>query len=353
MQGEGGVRPLTPAFAAAINEACAKTGALLHRRRSAERPRPHGPSVLLPGARAEAASRLGRQGARRRRADRRGARQRGGGRTRSSFGDHGSTYGGNLLACRAALCVLDELIDGGAARARRARRARTSSSGCARWPRSTAIVKEVRGAGLMWGLELDARRGAGRAGRPRARRHRQPDGGHRRPAAAAARHHRSRGRRGARPPGCGARRRGSCRMTPRRGRLTLRTAEPSRRHEHSRAHRRRISRKGTCCRGRSASSTVHANRFVVATRGQKIVGCAELAPLSPHGGRGAVARRRSARERGSGVGDDDRRRAAAARPARRLRDAVRVHARARATSSTWASRSCRTSGCRRRSTPTA
>ena len=29
MQGEGGVRPLTPAFADAINQACAKTGALL------------------------------------------------------------------------------------------------------------------------------------------------------------------------------------------------------------------------------------------------------------------------------------------------------------------------------------
>ena len=29
IQGEGGVRPLTPAFAAAINEACAQTGALL------------------------------------------------------------------------------------------------------------------------------------------------------------------------------------------------------------------------------------------------------------------------------------------------------------------------------------
>ena len=28
-------------------------------------------------------------------------------------GDHGSTYGGNLLACRAALVFLDELIDGG------------------------------------------------------------------------------------------------------------------------------------------------------------------------------------------------------------------------------------------------
>ena len=29
IQGEGGVRPLTPAFAAAISEACNKTGALL------------------------------------------------------------------------------------------------------------------------------------------------------------------------------------------------------------------------------------------------------------------------------------------------------------------------------------
>ena len=27
--------------------------------------------------------------------------------------------------------------------------------------------------------------------------------------------------------------------------------------------------------------TVHASRFVVATRGRKIVGCGELAPLSP------------------------------------------------------------------------
>ncbi len=29
----------------------------------------------------------------------------------ASFGDHGSTYGGNLLACRAALVFLEELID--------------------------------------------------------------------------------------------------------------------------------------------------------------------------------------------------------------------------------------------------
>jgi amino-acid N-acetyltransferase len=46
---------------------------------------------------------------------------------------------------------------------------------------------------------------------------------------------------------------------------------------------------------------VHAERFVVAVRGRRIVGCAELAPLSPH-----VAEVRSlavaARERQAGVG---------------------------------------------------
>ena len=57
---------------------------------------------------------------------------------------------------------------------------------------------------------------------------------------------------------------------------------------------------------------VHASRFVVATRGRRIVGCAELATLGPH-----VAEVRSlavdARERGKGVGtlivDELRRRA--------------------------------------------
>ena len=37
-------------------------------------------------------------------------------------GDHGSTYGGNLLACRAALVFLDELTGRRTARARRAHR---------------------------------------------------------------------------------------------------------------------------------------------------------------------------------------------------------------------------------------
>jgi amino-acid N-acetyltransferase len=58
--------------------------------------------------------------------------------------------------------------------------------------------------------------------------------------------------------------------------------------------------------------TVHADRFTIAVRGRKIVGCAELAPLSPQ-----VAEVRSlsvdAKERGNGVGamlvDDLRQRA--------------------------------------------
>ena len=48
-----------------------------------------------------------------------------------SFGDHGSTYGGNLLACRAALCFLDELVGGGLLGAHRTRRPalRTAAAG--------------------------------------------------------------------------------------------------------------------------------------------------------------------------------------------------------------------------------
>jgi acetylornithine/N-succinyldiaminopimelate aminotransferase len=70
-----------------------------------------------------------------------------------AFGDHGSTYGGNLLACRAALCFLDEL-DGGGLLAHVARVGdhleRALRTMAARHP----LIKEVRGAGLIWGLEL-------------------------------------------------------------------------------------------------------------------------------------------------------------------------------------------------------
>jgi len=71
-----------------------------------------------------------------------------------SFGDHGTTYGGNLLACRAALCVLGEIFDAGVGENvkrvgphfEKRLRAMASKHG--------TLVKEVRGSGLMWGLEL-------------------------------------------------------------------------------------------------------------------------------------------------------------------------------------------------------
>jgi len=69
-------------------------------------------------------------------------------------GDHGSTYGGNLLACRAALVFLHELTENGllnhVARvgAYLEQELRLMAS------RQTSITS-VRGAGLMWGLELD------------------------------------------------------------------------------------------------------------------------------------------------------------------------------------------------------
>jgi acetylornithine/succinyldiaminopimelate/putrescine aminotransferase len=69
------------------------------------------------------------------------------------FGDHGSTYGGNLLACRAALYFLDELEGGGlmerigrvGAHLERELRAMAGRH---------SMIKDVRGAGLIWGMEL-------------------------------------------------------------------------------------------------------------------------------------------------------------------------------------------------------
>jgi len=70
-----------------------------------------------------------------------------------AFGDHGTTYGGNLLACRAALCVLDELVGGGLL-AQIGRVGRHVEQRLKAMAAAHPIVKEVRGAGLIWGLEL-------------------------------------------------------------------------------------------------------------------------------------------------------------------------------------------------------
>jgi predicted acetylornithine/succinylornithine family transaminase len=151
IQGEGGVRPLTPAFAAAIADACARTGALLIADEiqcglgrtghpfyfAALGLKPHLVSVgkALGGGVPIGAALVSQEVA-----------------DAISFGDHGSTYGGNLLACRAGLCVVNELNGGLLEHVRRVGRhfEQRLRAVAARH----SIVKEVRGAGLMWGLEL-------------------------------------------------------------------------------------------------------------------------------------------------------------------------------------------------------
>ena len=152
IQGEGGIRPLTPGFAKAITAACEKTGALLIADEvqsgvgrtghpfyfSALGLTPHLVSVgkALGGGVPVGAALVSQQVA-----------------DTLSFGDHGSTYGGNLLACRAAICVLDELVDGGLL-AQVGRVGRHFEQRLKAIAAKHAFVKDVRGTGLMWGLEL-------------------------------------------------------------------------------------------------------------------------------------------------------------------------------------------------------
>jgi predicted acetylornithine/succinylornithine family transaminase len=153
LQGEGGFRPFSQPMADAIKEACARTGALLIADEIqcglGRTGRPFYSGVLglepdlmavgkalgagVPIAAALFSERVAKAAA---------------------FGDHGSTYGGNLLACRAALVFLEELID-------RDLISHVASVGAhlERGLRAIAarhaVVKEVRGAGLIWGLDLN------------------------------------------------------------------------------------------------------------------------------------------------------------------------------------------------------
>jgi predicted acetylornithine/succinylornithine family transaminase len=152
IQGEGGIRLLTPGFGAAIMEASRKTGALVIAdevqcglgrtgvafRSSAIGLTPHMMALgkALGGGVPIGAALISEDVAK-----------------AMSIGDHGSTYGGNLLACRAALCVLDELIDGGLM-PQIARLGRHIESRLKAIAAAHPIVKEVRGAGLIWGLDL-------------------------------------------------------------------------------------------------------------------------------------------------------------------------------------------------------
>jgi acetylornithine/succinyldiaminopimelate/putrescine aminotransferase len=70
-----------------------------------------------------------------------------------SAGDHGSTYGGNLLACRAALVFLDALTTGGLQAHVRDVGAQFAAGLC-QLAGKHPVVREVRGSGLMWGIDL-------------------------------------------------------------------------------------------------------------------------------------------------------------------------------------------------------
>jgi predicted acetylornithine/succinylornithine family transaminase len=152
VQGEGGVRPLTPAFASAITEACAASGALLiadEVQSGLGRTgslfyftelglKPHLVSVgkALGGGVPVGAALISDEVAK-----------------TISYGDHGSTYGGNLLACRAALWFLNELTEGGVLENVR-RVGRVFDERLHAMQSKHSLIKDVRGVGLIWGLEL-------------------------------------------------------------------------------------------------------------------------------------------------------------------------------------------------------
>ncbi len=69
-----------------------------------------------------------------------------------SPGDHGTTYGGNLLSCRAALVFLDMLEHGGLERIRAA--GDRLGQGLEAIVGRHNVVREVRGAGLMRGVVM-------------------------------------------------------------------------------------------------------------------------------------------------------------------------------------------------------
>jgi len=152
IQGEGGVHLLTPSFAAAIGEACAKSGALFIADEvqsglgrtgypfyfAALGMKPHLVAIgkALGGGMPIGAALVSEEVA-----------------ATIAFGDHGSTYGGNLLACRAGLTVLDALVGGGLI-AHVGRVGRVFERGLQAMAARHPLVSEVRGAGLIWGLQL-------------------------------------------------------------------------------------------------------------------------------------------------------------------------------------------------------
>jgi acetylornithine/N-succinyldiaminopimelate aminotransferase len=152
IQGEGGIRPLSAAAVAAINAACTSTGTLyIADEVQTGLGRTGAPFYFQTlGLRPDLVS-VGKA--------------MGGGvpigaclcservAQAVSPGDHGTTYGGNLLACRAAVFFLEQLMDHGVLD-----HVKQIAPHFERSLRTLAlkhpVIVEVRGAGLMRGLEL-------------------------------------------------------------------------------------------------------------------------------------------------------------------------------------------------------
>jgi acetylornithine/N-succinyldiaminopimelate aminotransferase len=152
IQGEGGIRPMSREFADAITNVCRKTGTLLIADEVQTGLGRTGLPFYFPalGLEPDLVS-VGKA--------------LGGGvpvgailmservAQAISPGDHGSTYGGNLLACRAAVFFLEQLMDKGlldhvkAVGAHFERRLRTLAL-------THPAIVEVRGVALMQGLQL-------------------------------------------------------------------------------------------------------------------------------------------------------------------------------------------------------
>ena len=153
IQGEGGVRPLPQSAADAIAEGCRRTGALLIADEVqcglGRTGRPFysqalglQPDLMALGKALGAGVPIGATMFSERVA------------AAAKPGDHGSTYGGNLLACRAALVFLHELTGNGLLE-HVARVGAYLERGLRAMATRQPAITAVRGAGVMWGLELD------------------------------------------------------------------------------------------------------------------------------------------------------------------------------------------------------
>jgi acetylornithine aminotransferase/acetylornithine/N-succinyldiaminopimelate aminotransferase len=152
IRGEGGVRPLPPAFAEAISDVCRTTGTLLiadevqtglgrtghpfHFKALGWQPDLVSVGKALGSGVPVAAALVSDRVA-----------------NAVSPGDHGSTYGGNLLATRAAAFFLEQLMEKGLLD-----HVRTVGDHLEQRLRTLAlkhpVIVDVRGAGLMRGVEL-------------------------------------------------------------------------------------------------------------------------------------------------------------------------------------------------------